>query len=66
MLSKDSFLTKSFVEAVNGVNSGIHGNIDDVRSNQRKEQRREKSQGFYSIAPIKAPKLSGLYLFFKI
>jgi hypothetical protein len=64
LLSKDS-LTKSFVEAVNGINSGIHGNIDYVRPNQRKEQRVEKSQGFFSVPQIKAPKLLGLYPFLK-
>jgi hypothetical protein len=64
LLSKDS-LTKSFVEAVNGINSGIHGNIDSVRPNQRKEQRVEKSQGFFLVPQIKAPKLPGLYPFLK-
>jgi hypothetical protein len=50
--SKDS-LTKSFVEAVKGVNSYINGNIDSVRPNQRKEQMVEKSQGFFQFHKLR-------------
>jgi hypothetical protein len=60
--SKD-LLTKSFVEAVKGVNADINVNIQSVRPIQRKEQSMEKSQGFSSIPQIKAPKLPGLYPF---
>jgi hypothetical protein len=60
--SKD-LLTKSFVEAVKGVNSDINVNIHSIRPIQGKEQSMEKSQGFFSIPQIRAPKLPGLYPF---